>query len=93
MSAQNTAKSQSLLATQHQSSSALAHGLRLGHVKGQKTKIRKNTTGQFYDRTQISGRALYGSMTVINAITLEIHEQDYLRLLAQKTLNSRYLTS
>ena len=43
--------------------------------------------------TGVSGRALYGSMTAINAITLEIQEHDYLRLMVQKTLNSRYLTS
>ena len=86
MSAQNTAKSQSLLATQHQSGASLAHGLKLGHAKAQKTKLRKNVTG-------VSGRALYGSMTAINAITLEIQEHDYLRLMVQKTLNSRYLTS
>ena len=93
LSLQNATKSQSLLATQHQNNaSGLVLGGRTGHAKGQKGKLKKNTTMQnFGDRTQISGRAWQGSM--VNILTFEKQENDYLRLLSQKTLNTKYLTS
>ena len=70
----------------------LALGGRVGQAKAPKGKLWKNTTVvTIGDRTAASGAAWAGSMAHMASIVQQEH--DYLRLLAQKTLHGKYLTS
>ena len=80
-------KSHSLLATQHLSNANLALG-----VTKKGGKLRKNTTlNNVGDGTQASGLAWTGSMAQLFNIVQQEH--DFFRILSQKTLNTKYLTS